>query len=142
MPEDFSPTNEPSKSPKSPNESLDWIERIRRWIYKGFPDGVPANQAEALMLVLKHRFTDAEVSQVVHAIMRDQRALIEAKKQADIPLTPEDECELFLIPDNEIEDYIRRAVNSQPDNADIERVAARLRQASEDEFLRDSPTNP
>lgn len=37
---------------------------------------------------------------------------------------------------------IRRAVNSQPDNADIERVAARLRQASEDEFLRDSPTNP
>ncbi|WP_068277793.1 DUF3349 domain-containing protein [Aldersonia kunmingensis] len=77
------------------------------WLRGGYPDGVPREDYVALLAVLRHKLTEAEVREVA--------ALITAEREADKP-----------IDSAEIEATIAELSLQEPCDEDVARVQARL----------------
>ena len=122
-------TDSPS-SHHDETSSLDWIERIRRWIFRGYPQGVPTNDALPLLQVLKPHFSEADIAKVVRAIIHDHESLIQSPENSGS--TPGEEIQpLLMIPEDGIEEYVRVVLHQEPDNDVVRRVLARLMEANE-----------
>ena len=120
--------------------SLDWIERIRRWIFRGYPQGVPTNEALPLLQVLKPHFSEADITKVVRAIIHDHESLIQSSERSNLGPGEENQP-LLMLPEDGIEEYVRTVLHQEPDKDVVRRVLARLMEANENGDLPQHPTD-
>jgi Protein of unknown function (DUF3349) len=77
------------------------------WLRGGYPDGVPREDYVALLAVLRHKLTDAEI--------REAAATLTAERNLDEP-----------IDSDEIEAAIAELSLQDPSDEDVARIQARL----------------
>lgn len=82
-----------------------FLASIVDWLRKGYPQGVPQQDYIALLALMRHRLTEAELSEIVGR-------LIEA---GDLPVTRD-----------EIAAMVAEVSQQEPTQEDLNRVAARL----------------
>ena len=131
-------TNSPLSQPHD-QSSPDWIERIRRWIFRGYPHGVPSQEALPLLQVLKPHFSEADITTVVRTIIHDHRHLIESHDKTNSVAANTTEP-LLMIPEEDIEAYVRMVLHQEPDESVVRRVLARLIDA--DDVISDATDKP
>ena len=87
-----------------PDKNL--VARVLDWLAIGYPEDVPAKDRNAVMAVLRHNLSDAQLEEVIRRLMKSRAARGEE-----------------YVSDNRINEYIRKVVDTVPSPADIDRVA-------------------
>ena len=82
------------------------VARVLDWLAISYPEDVPAQDRNAVMAVLSHNLSDAQLEEVIRRLMKSREARGEE-----------------YVSDNRINEYIRKVVDTVPTPEDIDRVA-------------------